>query len=74
MGVGNQLGFLVEVSLLLIYFFADNLLLLAEASDDQAHVINEVLDTFCSSFREKVNKPKLKFSFLRMFRWTQFKR
>lgn len=39
-------------------FFADDLLLLAEASLDQAEVIMEVLDTFCGSSGEKVSKNK----------------
>lgn len=39
-------------------FFADDLLFLVEASDDQAHVMNEVLNIFCSRSGEKVNKAK----------------
>lgn len=38
-------------------FFADDLLL-AEASCDQARVMNSLLDMFCDSFRAKVNKSK----------------
>lgn len=52
-------------------FFVDGLLILIEASVDQAHVINKVLDTFCFSFGEKLNKAKPKFSSLKMFKWTQ---
>ncbi|KAH9722962.1 reverse transcriptase domain-containing protein [Citrus sinensis] len=39
-------------------FFADDLLLLAEASCDQAKVLNTILDVFCTSSGEKVNKAK----------------
>ncbi|KAH9770621.1 reverse transcriptase domain-containing protein [Citrus sinensis] len=39
-------------------FFADDLLLLAEASNDQAQFITEVLDSFCLSSGAKVNKTK----------------
>ena len=39
-------------------FFADDLLLLAEASCDQARIIQEVLNTFCASSGEKVNNQK----------------
>lgn len=42
----------------LIYFFADDLLLLAEASCDQANVIISVMDAFCNSSGAKVNKSK----------------
>ncbi|KAH9685635.1 putative ribonuclease H protein [Citrus sinensis] len=46
-------------------FFADDLLLLAEASGEQAHVINKVLDTFCLSSGEKVNRAKTQIFFSR---------
>ncbi|KAH9649731.1 putative ribonuclease H protein [Citrus sinensis] len=39
-------------------FFADDLLLFAEASVEQASVISSVLDSFCYSFSSKVNKSK----------------
>lgn len=39
-------------------FFADNLLLLAEASVEQACVISSVLDSFCYSSGSKVNNSK----------------
>ncbi|KAH9751258.1 putative ribonuclease H protein [Citrus sinensis] len=39
-------------------FFADDLLLFAEASCTQAAVINDVLNTFCVSSGAKVNKQK----------------
>lgn len=39
-------------------FFADDLLLLTEASCDQANIINSVLDAFCNSSSAKVNKSK----------------
>ena len=39
-------------------FFADDLLLLAEANIEQAGVINMVLNTFCQSSEAKVNKTK----------------
>ena len=41
-----------------ICFFADNLLLLAEAASGQARVINTVFENFCNSFEAKVNKTK----------------
>lgn len=44
-------------------FFVDDLLLFTEVSIDQAHMINEVLDIFCSSFREKANKAKTQIFF-----------
>ena len=39
-------------------FFADDLLLLAEASSEQAFLINLVLEEFCLSYSAKVNKSK----------------
>lgn len=39
-------------------FFADDLLLLAEASREQTIIINLVLDAFCDSSGAKVNKSK----------------
>lgn len=39
-------------------FFADDLLLFAEASHDQAQIINAVLGEFCCSSGEKVNNTK----------------
>ena len=39
-------------------FFADDLLLLAEASITQAQVIKNVINTFCMSSGEKVNNSK----------------
>lgn len=39
-------------------FFADDLLLFAEASPDQAKSISAVLDEFCCSSGEKVNQQK----------------
>lgn len=39
-------------------FFADDLLLLAEASSEQAFFINSVLEDFCLSSGAKVNKSK----------------
>ena len=39
-------------------FFADDLLLLAEASCNQSHVINNVLNIFCSCSRELISKQK----------------
>lgn len=39
-------------------FFADDLLLLAEASCDQARILTSVLDTFCCSSGAKMNKTK----------------
>lgn len=48
-------------------FLADDLLLLAKASCDQALVINGVLDNFCAASGEKVSKSKTQVSFLVMF-------
>ncbi|XP_024038358.1 uncharacterized protein LOC112097385 [Citrus clementina] len=45
--------------------FTNDLLLLVKASVDQAHVINEVLGTFCFSSGEKVNKAKTQIFFSR---------
>lgn len=39
-------------------FFADNILLLAEASSEQAYIINSVLEEFYLSSSTKVNKSK----------------
>ena len=44
-------------------FFTDDLLLFAEASIDQAHVINAVLKNYCRSSEAKVNKIKTKVFF-----------
>ena len=44
-------------------FFADDLLLFAEASIDQAYVINAVLENYCRSSEAKVNKMKTKVFF-----------
>ena len=44
-------------------FFADDLLLFAEASIDQAHVVDAVLDNYCRSSEAKVNKMKTKVFF-----------
>ena len=46
-------------------FFADDLLLLAEASSEQAQVINEVLDNFCVSSGKKVSREKTQIFFSR---------
>ena len=45
-------------------FFADDLILLAEASCRQAMVINEVLNVSCMISREKVSKTKTQVFFL----------
>ena len=39
-------------------FFADDLILFAEASIDQAYVIETILDNYCRSLEAKVNKMK----------------
>lgn len=39
-------------------FFLDDLMLFCEASNGQAEVVNNILDTFCYFFRQKVNKSK----------------
>ena len=44
-------------------FFADDLLLFAEASIDQAYTIDAVLDNYCRSSKAKVNKSKTKIYF-----------
>lgn len=46
-------------------FFADDLLLLAEATSQNAQVINEVLDNFCVSSGEKVSREKTQIFFSR---------
>ena len=44
-------------------FFADDLLLFAEASIDQAYIIDAVLENYCRSSEAKVNKSKTKVFF-----------
>ena len=44
-------------------FFADNLILFAKANDEGSEAINEVLDLFCSEFRQKVNSAKSRIYF-----------
>ncbi|XP_074266442.1 uncharacterized protein LOC141589715 [Silene latifolia] len=44
-------------------FFADDMVLFAEARADQAHVINYVLDNFCRASGEKVSVAKSKLFF-----------
>ncbi|KAH9783625.1 reverse transcriptase domain-containing protein [Citrus sinensis] len=44
-------------------FFADDLLLFAEASIDQAYTIDAILDNFCRSSEAKVHKSKTKIYF-----------
>ena len=44
-------------------FFADDLLLFAEASIDQAYIIDVVLENYCRSSKAKVNKTKTKVFF-----------
>ena len=44
-------------------FFADDLLLLAEASCDQARIVNSVLEDFCISYGAKINKTKTQLFF-----------
>ncbi|KAL9416680.1 hypothetical protein AB3S75_039801 [Citrus x aurantiifolia] len=44
-------------------FFANDLLLFAEASIDQAYTIDAVLDNYCRSSEVKVNKTKTKIYF-----------
>lgn len=46
-------------------FYADDLLLLSEASCEQARVINSVLDVFCRSSGAKVSKTKTHLYFSR---------
>ncbi|KAH9735403.1 putative ribonuclease H protein [Citrus sinensis] len=59
---------------LTLFFFADDLLLLAEASCDQAKVLNTVLDVFCTSSGEKVNKAITHNFFLKMFPQVQLEK
>lgn len=54
-------------------FFADDLLLLAEASCEQAHMIQEVLNTFCASSGEKVNNTKTQVFFSKNVRPPEIK-
>ncbi|KAH9667991.1 reverse transcriptase domain-containing protein [Citrus sinensis] len=44
-------------------FFADDLLLFAEASIDQAYVVDAVLENYCRSSEAKINKLKTKVFF-----------
>lgn len=46
-------------------FFADDRILLAEAFREHAAVINDVLDSFCTSSSEKVNRTKTQVFFFR---------
>lgn len=39
-------------------FFADNLMLFSEASIDQAAVVNNILETFCHFFGQKISRAK----------------
>lgn len=48
--------------------FADDLVLIAEASIDQANVIHDVLSKFCSKSGQKVNLKKSKVLFSRNLR------
>ena len=45
------------------FFFADDLLLLAVASCNQAHVINNVLNIFCNCSGELISKQKTRVYF-----------
>ncbi|KAH9722322.1 putative ribonuclease H protein [Citrus sinensis] len=58
MEVGSQFGWLNMALPLPTFFFADDLLLFAKASIDQAHIIDAVLENFCRSSEAKVNKVK----------------
>ncbi|KAH9751354.1 putative ribonuclease H protein [Citrus sinensis] len=44
-------------------FFTDDLLLLAEASSDQARIVNSVLEDFCISSGAKINRTKTQLFF-----------
>lgn len=44
-------------------FFADDLLLFAEASCEQAKILNSVLDTCCGSSGARVSKAKTRIFF-----------
>lgn len=46
-----------------LFFFSDDLLLIAEASCDQANEIKKVLNTFCKSSGKKVSSQKTKVFF-----------
>lgn len=54
----NQSIWLAMMFLSLIFFFADGLFLLAEASMEQARVISAVLDSYCYSSEAKLNDNK----------------
>lgn len=49
----------------LYHLFADDLLLLAEASCAQASVINSILETYCSNLGARVSKAKTRVYFSR---------
>lgn len=45
-------------------FFTEDLVLFAEASSDQVEVINKVLEDFCSSSGQRVNRNKTRIFFI----------
>ena len=50
-------------SLIYIYFFADDLLLLAKANTRNSEAILGVLDSFCGIFGQKISKGKFRIVF-----------
>lgn len=73
---GNPFVFPEEVSLSLIFFFflSDDLLLIAEASCDQANGIKKVLNTFCKSSGKKVSSQKTKVFFSKNVQQLEMKK
>lgn len=57
---GSQLDSLLMGLLFCIYFFANDLFLFAEASINQAMIINQCLSDFCDASGQKVNIEKSK--------------
>lgn len=72
--IGNPFVFPKEVSLSLIFFFSDDLLLIAEASCDQANGIKKVLNTFCKSSGKKVSSQKTKVFFFKNVQQLEMKK
>lgn len=71
---GNPFVFPEEVSLSLNFFFSDDLLLIAEASCDQANGIKKVLNTFCKSSGKKVSSQKTKVFFSKNVQQLEMKK
>lgn len=60
---GSPLNFLRMVLQFLIFFFADDIVLFAEASLQQAEIIKRCLDDFCNCSGQRVNASKTRIFF-----------